>query len=615
MKFKDKLKHVGQRVKGVEQKHRRTRFSQEYEVAPGMKKVLQTQVPIHYTKDGVLREIDLMPEERDYRNYYVVDKADYTLTISARDIQATFYDDKGGKVDMRLVEVDGEPLKYDRRRPPRVREGVVTWKHVAEDFDVELRFDATGAEWFKILHSDKAPTNWKFFVEEHAWDGPTVSANSEGVDSRKHKGRPRKPDMKVKRTPVGSPASYYVEEQFMERVSQIADVKTRRKEWSNNVAYPVTIDAPAVKLTETAPSAFGNAVWSLGGATGFISNATSQLSGADIGRSASSWDTGYTRSSEQGFGQRFPNVALPRPHLANVTKADFILYVTKWGRPVGIAEFDSALFGVDEDDPSLWTSTLVPGNRSRTTATTDIPLALVQDLDQWAFLTDGYKERTFDVTDIVKEIQARAGWNPGQAMAIIGQDEAGGGVLLPVSTDFSTIPGYPTARFAKSMTVVAQVGRIGIPPPMLEISYTETHAVTSKTDILTTVKSRDTVYKSDIEGVIDHALQGRVAVGTDLGTLTADQTVSEADGSWQSFTHGPVATVEIALAGGSTDEAAQIFLAVTNGGQGTLTWDASIQWAGGSAPTLTAAGADLLKFVSPDGATSWFGEVIGLDYS
>lgn len=607
MKFKDKLKHIGKPAKGVEQKHRRTHFSQEYELEPGTKKILHTNAAIHYTKDGVLRELDLRPREQG--KVYVVDKADFNLIINR--VPAVTIASKEGGVYMELVEVDGEALDYNQNRPPRIEDGRVTWK-ITDDFDVFLQITAGGVEWFKTLKSDKAPKSWKFRVDEINWRGPAISDKTEGYDARKHKGRLRRPDMTTTRTPIGSPASYYIKETFEGRVAQIADVKTRRKEWSSDVAYPVTIDAPEVKLTETGIGA-GNAVWSLYGGYGFVSGAT-QLSGADVGRSGSSWDTGYTRSSSQGFGQRFPDIQLPRPHLANVTSANFIAYTAKWGRPTGISVFNSAIFGVDEDDTAVWTGADVPGTRTRTTASTDIPLALVQDMQFWSFNFFGYQEHSFDVTDIVKEIQARAGWNPGQAMAIIGQDEAGSG-LLPITTDFSTVSAYPTLRQAKSMVVVAMPGRVGIPPPVLEITYTETHTVTSKTDVLTTLKSRDTVYSSDIEGVMDHSLQGRVAVGTDLGTLTANQTISEADGSWQSFTHGPVATVEIALAGGSVDEAAQIFVAVTNGGQGTLTWDASIQWAGGSAPTLTAAGTDLLKFVSPDGATSWFGEVIGLNYS
>ena len=50
-----------------------------------------------------------------------------------------------------------------------------------------------------------------------------------------------------------------------------------------------------------------------------------------------------------------------------------------------------------------------------------------------------------------------------------------------------------------------------------------------------------------------------------------------------------------------------------DGGQGTLAWGTMVEWAGGSAPTLTAAGEDWLRFYTLDDGTTWIGEVIALD--
>lgn len=54
-------------------------------------------------------------------------------------------------------------------------------------------------------------------------------------------------------------------------------------------------------------------------------------------------------------------------------------------------------------------------------------------------------------------------------------------------------------------------------------------------------------------------------------------------------------------------------LILTNGGSQTVNWPASVDWAGGSAPTLTAAGVDILEFVTVDGGTTWYGFIAGLD--
>lgn len=54
-------------------------------------------------------------------------------------------------------------------------------------------------------------------------------------------------------------------------------------------------------------------------------------------------------------------------------------------------------------------------------------------------------------------------------------------------------------------------------------------------------------------------------------------------------------------------------LELTNGGTGTQTWPAAVKWPGGTAPTLTAAGVDVLAFVTDDGGTIWRGVALMTD--
>ena len=53
-------------------------------------------------------------------------------------------------------------------------------------------------------------------------------------------------------------------------------------------------------------------------------------------------------------------------------------------------------------------------------------------------------------------------------------------------------------------------------------------------------------------------------------------------------------------------------LILTNGGSATLTWPTSVDWAGGSAPSLTSSGIDALVFTTIDGGTIWYGFAAGL---
>lgn len=65
----------------------------------------------------------------------------------------------------------------------------------------------------------------------------------------------------------------------------------------------------------------------------------------------------------------------------------------------------------------------------------------------------------------------------------------------------------------------------------------------------------------------------------------------------------------------ATGSGGSFTLILTNGGSQTVNWPASVDWAGGSAPTLTASGVDILTFLTTDGGTTWYGFPAGLDMS
>lgn len=59
--------------------------------------------------------------------------------------------------------------------------------------------------------------------------------------------------------------------------------------------------------------------------------------------------------------------------------------------------------------------------------------------------------------------------------------------------------------------------------------------------------------------------------------------------------------------------AATFMLDLTNGGSAAITYWSGVKWAGGTAPTLTAAGRDVLGFYTHDGGTTWTGLVLAKD--
>ena len=63
----------------------------------------------------------------------------------------------------------------------------------------------------------------------------------------------------------------------------------------------------------------------------------------------------------------------------------------------------------------------------------------------------------------------------------------------------------------------------------------------------------------------------------------------------------------------ATGRCCSFTLILTNGGSQTVNWPASVDWAGGTAPTLTTSGVDILEFFTVDAGTNWYGFAAGLD--
>ena len=56
-------------------------------------------------------------------------------------------------------------------------------------------------------------------------------------------------------------------------------------------------------------------------------------------------------------------------------------------------------------------------------------------------------------------------------------------------------------------------------------------------------------------------------------------------------------------------------MVLTNGGGYTITWPASVLWANGIAPVLSAAGSDVLVFYTYDGGSTYYGFLAGSNLS
>jgi hypothetical protein len=63
----------------------------------------------------------------------------------------------------------------------------------------------------------------------------------------------------------------------------------------------------------------------------------------------------------------------------------------------------------------------------------------------------------------------------------------------------------------------------------------------------------------------------------------------------------------------SAGNTSSFVLDLTNGGSATVNWWSGTKWAGGTAPTLTSSGRDVLGFFTHDGGTTWSGFLLGKD--
>ena len=63
----------------------------------------------------------------------------------------------------------------------------------------------------------------------------------------------------------------------------------------------------------------------------------------------------------------------------------------------------------------------------------------------------------------------------------------------------------------------------------------------------------------------------------------------------------------------ATGKSCSFTLILTNGGSQTVNWPGAVDWAGGSAPSLTSSGIDILTFTTVDAGTIWYGFAAGTD--
>ena len=104
-----------------------------------------------------------------------------------------------------------------------------------------------------------------------------------------------------------------------------------------------------------------------------------------------------------------------------------------------------------------------------------------------------------------------------------------------------------------------------------------------------------------------------------IGTITSGTNADLEDGNVQSVTM-TANTFNFGITNALTSHSNSLTLIITNGGLATITWLSgahggggnAVQRAGGTAPTLTSSGTDIVAFTTFNGGTNWYGFAAGI---
>lgn len=109
--------------------------------------------------------------------------------------------------------------------------------------------------------------------------------------------------------------------------------------------------------------------------------------------------------------------------------------------------------------------------------------------------------------------------------------------------------------------------------------------------------------------VVDPVLEDVAFTVNALGSVSGATAINMESGNMVTATIGGATTFSFTNppAGGG------FILVLTNGGSAAITWPASVDWEGGTEPSWTASGVDLVTFLTVDSGTTWHGVLVSQD--
>lgn len=301
--------------------------------------------------DGQLRSIDTTI--RDLDGKIGIEWAPYKFTLHETGIGFTFESRQGGWCGVHLTHVGDMQIDGDAVYASEIVDNVVTFKNVAAGLDIVFKCLNDRVKTLRILHDANAPRTFEWEVES---DKPEL------VDS----------------TLTGTDAAGNQLE-----LSAVTNGNVISETWDGVGTYPVEID-PSVTVN---PTAAGDDGFQVG------TNWSSQAGNTTM-------RVGSSLGAPYHSGIRFPNVTIP--NAATITLATLGLTAASTSGVGGAG----TIYAWDTDNAAQFDNSNLPGDATRTTASTSIVADATTGAKTWA------------ITSIIQEVVDRAGFASGNAIAI-----------------------------------------------------------------------------------------------------------------------------------------------------------------------------------------------------
>ena len=151
--------------------------------------------------------------------------------------------------------------------------------------------------------------------------------------------------------------------------------------------------------------------------------------------------------------------------------------------------------------------------------------------------------------------------------------------------------------------------------------------ISSATDVFFTspATGKYIAYNTGTSKWVDSSLTGTAALATGGGVETLNALGNRSGATTINLSSGNVVSatltgnVTFTFSGATASTACSFGLYLTQDGTGnrTVTWPASVKWAGGTAATLSTAAnsVDILVFETINDGTTWYGSLVGTNFS